>query len=708
MTAKAIASRCGMLAVATLGLLLAATVDAQPNRQPTADASDLRAAVAIETRRPRAPTFDRNTFLAQPVLRSAVLSPDGSAVAFLREQGASRGVWLQSTAGGKATRLIGDSQAERLHWSRDGRWLFLQSSRHVFALPVKGQPGSGIMSQLGGRSRRSLLMVDPSQPAGVVLLENPPTVSRTPKRWRAWRVDVRGKAVLLREDARQFVDLALDSTGRLAWLLRADVDKHLLLRVDADGTQHEVGRCVQTRRCQLLGASPDGRDAWVHGNLGGNFERLWRIGSDGRAQVLHSDPRGEADLDAVALDPLTGEPRIASYRSTLSESHGITPEARQHVDAIRRLFPQRDLRLEIGRGPEARWLVHDRASTLRGERLHLYDPRTGSSHEILSGLGLQLQGKAVAPAPESAMARKIAFAWMASDGMRLHGFLLVPPGIDASKAPLVVRVHGGPFSHDKPDFDADAQMLANRGYLVFEPNFRGSTGHGMAYKLAANGDFGNGRVQRDIVEGVRYLLAQGIGDSNRVGIVGASFGGYATLLGVTFQPDLFKVGIAIVPPGDLGWVLRDYARSDAQWFGIALAVQMKLLGLDPADKALARRLADQSPIANADRLRRPVLMLAGGADERVAIRGVTHYAAKLKSLGKDVSLLVDETAGHDVGDIRTREANLYLMEFMLHRHLGGAAPTPPGRVLTGFLARNLRLRGRDFEALPSGDRFTGL
>ena len=132
--------------------------------------------------------------------------------------------------------------------------------------------------------------------------------------------------------------------------------------------------------------------------------------------------------------------------------------------------------------------------------------------------------------------------------MRLHGFLVLPPGVDPARAPLLTRVHGGPFNHDGPVFDADAQLLANRGFLVFEPNFRGSTGHGMAYKTAPRGDFGNGRVQRDIVEGTRHLLALGIGDPDRVGLMGASFGGYSTLLGLTFQPELFKVGIAVVPP----------------------------------------------------------------------------------------------------------------------------------------------------------------
>src|SRR5688572_31655496 len=87
------------------------------------------------------------------------------------------------------------------------------------------------------------------------------------------------------------------------------------------------------------------------------------------------------------------------------------------------------------------------------------------------------------------MARKIAFSWRASDGMLLHGFLMVPPGIDPSKAPLVASVHGGPFNLVRPDFSNDGQFLANRGYIVFQPNFRGSTGHGRAYMFAGKGDF---------------------------------------------------------------------------------------------------------------------------------------------------------------------------------------------------------------------------
>ena len=120
---------------------------------------------------------------------------------------------------------------------------------------------------------------------------------------------------------------------------------------------------------------------------------------------------------------------------------------------------------------------------------------------------------------------------------------------------------------------------------------------------------------------------------------------------------------------------------------------MKLLALDPADPVLARRLAAQSPMANAARMRRPLLMLAGGEDERVPIRAVTQYAARLKTLGKDISLFVDADAGHGVEDARTREAYFYLMESLLHRQLGGPAPAPANRALHEHVQRNLRLHG---------------
>ena len=177
-------------------------------------------------------------------------------------------------------------------------------------------------------------------------------------------------------------------------------------------------------------------------------------------------------------------------------------------------------------------------------------------------------------------------------------------------------------------------------------------------------------------------------------IAGASFGGYAALLGVTYEPDLFKAAVAFVPPSDMAWTLRWILRNpEAMALGrtVPMPDMLRMLALDPEDTARMAALRTQSPMANLARLRRPVLLVAGGEDRRVGIAGVVEYAARLKLAGKDVSLFVDDDAGHVNRTPLARESNLYLLEAMLHRHLGGPAPAPPDGALRAYLTGSQRL-----------------
>lgn len=652
---------------------------------------DLQAVARTEQARPRPPAFSRAQFLATPIMAGAWLSPDGRNVAYLHEQGGRRSLWQLDTRGGAAQRVLAQTDAADLVWSRDGRWLFLQDAAGIQALSMDKTPGSGLILAALGKGTRQLMGADRSRPAAVLVLESPPTVSRQARRWRVLRVDAARVQQLLWEDTQPIVDFEVDAQGQLAWLVRAEQDQHVLYRVSAQRLQERL-RCVRVERCLLLASSADGQSLYLNSDSHAGFGRLARLDANGRLDTLHQDPRGEADLQQVSLDPLTREPAFANYRSTRAAVYPLNAEARAHWPQLRSQLAQADLRIEMGRGTQARWLVHARQPDAKGERLYLFNPADGSVRQILGELGFEQNRQPVQPLPAAQLARKLPVSWRASDGMRLHGFVLLPPGVDARHAPLIANIHGGPFNLFRPEFGAQSQMLANRGYVVFEPNFRGSTGLGRDYLLAADGDFGNGRVQQDIVEGVRYLLAQGMGDPDRVGILGASFGGYSALLGVTFQPELFKVGVAAVPPADFGWVLRWYARGPDQMSrGVPMASTMRLLSLDPADPALATRLRVQSPIANVAALRRPVLLLAGADDERVPIRSVLHYAAELKAQHKQVSLFVDAEGQHQLVNPITREAYLYLVEAMFQRHLGGPAPAPPSRALREALQRNLRL-----------------
>ncbi|HUD42540.1 MAG TPA: prolyl oligopeptidase family serine peptidase [Dokdonella sp.] len=669
-------------------LALVAAPSAVAVTAETADAA-LRAAAA----RPRvqAAPRPRSDFLLRSRLRSVTLAPNGRHVAWLLDDGRTRSVWLLPADAAAPTRLLPATDADRLLWTRDGH-LLLVAERTLFVLSTDG--AGRLMTPLGGSDERSLLAVDPVHPAAVLVVERSPAAAAAPRGWRLLRVDGQGRRTVLHEDAQQVTDAAFAADGTLAYLQRVEGERLAILHAEGRAWR-EVMRCEPLQRCTLLPRVGADGTLWIRGDPGIDRVGLIALSPDGTRRLIHEDPLGEADLDALSLDPDDGRPLIASYRSAAPADYAVASAVEAPLAALHDRLPQRELAVTIG---SALWLVGERASTLPDTRWHLYDPASGALRRILDEAPRPARGGGGAAAAqwpaEDTLAAKIPIDWIASDGLRLHGFLTLPAGIDAARAPLLVHPHGGPWSRSRPDYSGFVQFLADRGYAVFEPNFRGSTGYGRGYLLAARGDFGDGRVQQDVVEGTRALLARGIGDPARVGIVGASFGGYTALLGVTGAPDLFRVAIAGVPPPDFGWTLRWTARSrevHALAHFIGFEAWLRQVDLDLADEALLQRLSDQSPLANAARLTRPVLLFAGGEDRRVALRGVVEYAARLKQLGKDVALYVDPDAGHALEDPVAREAWLYLVEEMLHRHLDGPAPAPPDAEVARYLARSARI-----------------
>src|SRR5690606_8838527 len=151
---------------------------------------------------------------------------------------------------------------------------------------------------------------------------------------------------------------------------------------------------------------------------------------------------------------------------------------------------------------------------------------------------------------EDVLAEMKPVSFQARDGLTIHGYLTLPPKVEARKLPVVVYPHGGPWARDVWGFDPSAQWLANRGYAVLQPNFRGSTGYGKQFLNAAAREWG-GKMQQDITDGTRWLVDQGIADPDRICIMGGSYGGYATLMGLASEPDLYACGVDIVGVANL-------------------------------------------------------------------------------------------------------------------------------------------------------------
>lgn len=647
--------------------------------------------VAMERSRPVPPAIARDRFLIEPAITSVQLSPDGQRVAWLRRQGSDTGLWLTATDRVAPRRWLRRVDAERLYWSHDGRWLFLVAPESLRAIPTDGASGAGILASFDRPQDWRVVGPDPWQPAAMLLLETQHRFGvQEPIGTRLWRVTPGGLRTLVAFARRRIVDVAVRPDGHVAFAKLVDGNGHVVTARSNDGRYRIIARCEQLRRCDLLGTEMTGRKLFLRGDLDGDLQGVMEMGGDGSIKRLHTDPAHMADIDTVALAPENGRPLIATYRGPTPSLTGLTPEANATLQQLRRVLPGSEHRVQPSSGRV--WLIEERDARLQGARWHLFDSGSGRLRALIDDPGVSPR---IAP---DDLARVMPVAFRASDGMTIHGLLTLPPGRDASRAPLVVFVHGGPWSSDTTDYSAQTQLLANRGYIVFRPQYRGSTGYGRRYLFAAHGDFGDGRVQRDIEDGTRWLLARRIGDSRRVAIVGASYGGYAVLQALSVGSRLYRAGVAAVPPPDFG---RTIARMvdrgiGGDYQGIDFASRLRALDLDPANPTIVGRLASEAPVRRITGLSAPLTIVAAERDDRIALREVLDYAARARLWGKPVDMIVAKGQPHAPNDILPRRALLFLIEDALARHLGLHGAEPPIRPVRKWMAANLRRADTSF------------
>lgn len=366
------------------------------------------------------------------------------------------------------------------------------------------------------------------------------------------------------------------------------------------------------------------------------------------------EPDG-VDISSVIVDPYTGAVVGANYVRDRSEQ----------------IFFQNDLQMVLGAAQKAlkdwesvRVVSWDRArhkfvifaagSASAGDYFIL-DRRQGKLEHV-SAWRPDIKRQHIAPVR--------AFSYTARDGLVIPAYLTLPPGTppDAKNLPLVVHPHGGPASRDSVRFDYWAQAMASRGYAVLQMNFRGSDGYGTDFEALGNGEWG-GKMQDDITDGVRAMIAQGIADPARICIVGGSYGGYAALAGAAFTPELYTCAVAVAPVSDLprflNWQRNRYGADSAiyeYWIGT--------IGDDPA------RNAARSPARAAAAVTADVLLIHGKDDTVVAFDQSQVMHDALKAAGKSVRLIRLDGEDHWLSTAATRIQMLKALEAFLAKHLG--------------------------------------
>jgi len=361
----------------------------------------------------------------------------------------------------------------------------------------------------------------------------------------------------------------------------------------------------------------------------------------------------QVDLDGASWSRVRQTLSLVAYDVDKPGRHYFDPATRQMFERLEAKLPGYNLMLQSGTLAEDKYVVAAFNDRTQGAR-YLYDVKADS---------LSLLGEISPWLKPAQMAPMQPVRYTARDGLQIPGYLTLPVGREAKNLPCVINPHGGPWARDRWGFNPEVQFLANRGYCVLQMNFRGSTGFGRAFWEASFKQWGLA-MQDDVTDGVNWLVQQGIADPRRIAIYGASYGGYATLSGVTKTPDLYAAAVNYVGVSNLFTFLNTMP---PYWEPFRQQTY-EMVGnpQDPVDRA---RMTATSPALNAHKIRTPLLVAQGARDPRVNKAESDQIVQALRDRGVEVQYIVKDNEGHGFANEENRFEFYAAMEAFLARHL---------------------------------------
>ncbi|HZK75849.1 MAG TPA: S9 family peptidase, partial [Candidatus Kapabacteria bacterium] len=368
-------------------------------------------------------------------------------------------------------------------------------------------------------------------------------------------------------------------------------------------------------------------------------------------EVIHEHP--EVDADGLAYSRKRKVLTLIHYTTWKPQREYLDDRTRMLFDRLMAKLPNYEITIADHTKDEASFIVRTYSDRSLGA-FYLYDFETDELKKLAN----------VSPwLKEANLAPMKPIAFESRDGLIIHGYLTLPVGKPAKNLPVVVNPHGGPWVRDRWTYNPEVQFLANRGYAVLQVNYRGSTGYGRKFWEASFKQWGR-KMQDDVSDGVLWLIKEGIADPKRVAIYGGSYGGYCTLAGLTFSPELYACGIDYVGVSNL----FTFMETIPPYWKPFLESMYEMVGHPENDKEL---LAAASPVFHVDKIRAPLMVAQGAKDPRVNIEESNQIVAALRKRGIDVPYLVKENEGHGFRNEENRFDMYEAMEGFLEKHLNG-------------------------------------
>jgi dipeptidyl aminopeptidase/acylaminoacyl peptidase len=603
------------------------------------DDDDSAAVEEVEAGPP--PLIPRSVLFGNPDHSNPQISPDGQHLSWLAPVDGVLNLWVAPVTdptAGKAVTADAGRGIRRYGWTwAPGQLLYVQDrdgdeNTHVYRLDVTTEevldltPIDGVKATIVGAGRDT--------PGEVLVGLN----DRNPRYHDVWAVDLATGERRLVMKNKGYAALVADESGAIQLAMKYGKDGGLELLRHAGKGKFKRWLTVpadDAMTTRFVGFDATSEGIYALDSRGRNFAALVYVDFEsGEPELLFEDP--EADVGGVVLHPTELVPLIASTTRERTRTHILDERIRPDLEYLEGVA---DGELFLtGCSRDLATCVVGYEMDVGGTRFHLYD-RASQTATLLFSARSELDGLE--------LARMHAVTIPARDGMELVSYYSLPTWADPDgdgrpdvALPTVLYVHGGPWGRDRWGYHPVHQWMANRGAAVLSVNFRGSTGLGKEFVNAGDREW-SGKMHDDLIDAVNWAVEQGIADADKVAIAGGSYGGYATLVGLTFTPEVFVAGVDIVGPSNIVTLLQ----SIPAYWAAQRSVFKRRVG-DIGSKAGREELLAASPLTHADKIVRPLLIAQGANDPRVKQAESDQLVEAMKANGLPVTYLLYPDEGH--------------------------------------------------------------
>jgi dipeptidyl aminopeptidase/acylaminoacyl peptidase len=596
-------------------------------------------------------------FFKNPEKAAFQLSPDGKSISFMQSYQRRLNVFVQPRKGGSAVRVSNETERSVAGYFWKG------SSRIVYLKDFKGDENYHLVSV--NADGTNLVDLTPFDNVRAMIIDDRPDHDdemlislnkRNPEVFDVYRLNLKTKELaMIAENPGYITEWVPDHDGRIRVATSTDgVNTSLLYRADEKSPFKTVITTSFKESISPHFFSFDNTKLYASSNI--NRDKL---------AIVLIDPTTATEERVIFEHPDVDVEYLARSRKRQVITHAtFTTWKRQRTYFDMRteaIF--RDLERQLP-GYQIGLQSHDKNESVYV--ISTSNDRTMGS-EYLYDVAAKELTKLADRTPwldEKELVKMLPITYTARDGLTINGYLTLPRGGEKN-LPLVVHPHGGPWARDEWGYNPEVQFMASRGYAVLQMNFRGSTGYGRKFWEMSFKQWGKA-MQDDITDGVRHLIREGVVDRKRVAIYGASYGGYATLAGLAFTPEVYACGVDYVGVSNLFTFLNTIP----PYWKPQLDMWHEMVGHPERDKAL---LEAASPVLHVDQIRAPLLIAQGAKDPRVNVDESDQMVAALKKRGVAVEYILKDNEGHGFHNEENRFEFYEAMERFLAKHIGNAA-----------------------------------